>query len=448
MTSTTSTITSTTPKNIIILGAGISGLQTALSLLTSSSVSSPKPKITIIAKHLPGEKDANYCSPWAGADWRSHASRKEEDKRLRGWEEVTYRRWIEMIKREEEEGRQESEKGKKGVRMEEVERKQDDKGKEIGIAITPSLYFLGANYHGSEIDENGVWFQDIVQGYKELNISNPSGNNSETDNYPKGKLGEGIRKGVYFNTVCVDVDKYLSHLLLRVKALGAVIIRSEINTEMGLEGIIRSCKVLANDQEIEDKSDILINCTGLAARKFVGRNEREKLFPVRGQVLLLKGETRICKTLVRDLGERGDELLYVIPRPGSGRSVVGGCKQAYNWDSTPDPQLTERILQRLKDVGWADDFMKENGEIEVLDTYVGFRPGRRGGARVDVEVEDEDGEGDGEEEGEEMMRKGKGGKAKKIEGVYVIHNYGHASGGYQCSIGCAEEIVRLIGGLE
>ncbi|KAJ8067996.1 hypothetical protein OCU04_003574 [Sclerotinia nivalis] len=323
MASTTSTTTSTT-KNIIILGAGISGLQTALSILTSSSTSSSKPKIIIIAKHFPGEKDANYCSPWAGADWRSHASRNEEDKRLRGWEEVTYKRWIEMIKREEEE---EGDSGKKGVTLEAAEKKHEDKEKEIAIAITPSLYFLGANYHGSEIDENGVWFQDIVQGYQELNISNPSENNSEVDNYPKGKLGEGIRKGVYFNTVCVDVDKYLQHLLHRVKALGAIIIRSEIDTNDGLEGVIRSCKVLAKDHGVQDEFDILINCTGLAAGKFVGGNESEKLFPIRGQVLMLKGETRICKTLVRDLGERGDELLYVIPRPGSGRSVVGGCKQ-------------------------------------------------------------------------------------------------------------------------
>lgn len=82
----------------------------------------------------------------------------------------------------------------------------------------------------------------------------------------------------------------------------------------------------------------------------------------------------------------------------------------------------------------------EKGEIEVLDTYVGFRPGRKGGARV--EIEEMGGEGD-------SGRGGKGkGKAKKIEGVYVIHNYGHGSGGYQCSIGCAEEVVELVQGLE
>ncbi|CAD6444867.1 94acf180-6ebf-49b3-bb3f-57fdfe948467 [Sclerotinia trifoliorum] len=434
--------TSTTPKNIIILGAGISGLQTALSLLTSSSTSSSKPKITIIAKHFPGEKDANYCSPWAGADWRSHASRKEEDRRLRGWEEVTYKRWIEVIEREKEEKMLEN--GKKDARMEEVEPKKDHQ--EVGIAITPSLYFLGANYHGSEIDENGVWFQDVVQGYQELNPSDPTENNSELHSYPKGILGEGIRKGVYFNTVCVDVDKYLAYLLLRIKALGAIITRSEINTNGGLEGVVRSCKVLARENGVAGDVDVLINCTGLAAGKFVEKDEREKLFPVRGQVLMLKGETKVCKTLVTDLGEEGDELLYVIPRPGSGRSVVGGRKQAYSWDSNPDSQLTERILQRLKDIGWADDFMDENGDIEVLDTYVGFRPGRKGGVRVEIEVEVKaDGEEWRKEEGEMIGEKG---QARKIEDVFVLHNYGHGSGGYQCSIGCAEEIVRLIEGLE
>lgn len=242
MNSTTSTI----PKNIIILGAGISGLQTALSLLTSETPSS-KPKITIIAKYFPGEKNPNYCSPWAGADWRSHASRNEEDRRLRGWEEITYKRWNEMVKREKEEMGQRGD-GKESVGMEEVEKYHDHQ--EIGIAITPSLYFLGANYHGAEIDENGVWFQDIVQGYRELDISNPAGNNPELHNYPKGILGEGIRKSVYFNTVCVDVDKYLSYLLLRIKTLGGLTIGSEINTNDGLEGVIRSCKGLAKENGI------------------------------------------------------------------------------------------------------------------------------------------------------------------------------------------------------
>jgi D-amino-acid oxidase len=45
-------------KHILILGAGVTGLQTALSLLTSSSTSHYK--VSIIAKHWPGDESIEY----------------------------------------------------------------------------------------------------------------------------------------------------------------------------------------------------------------------------------------------------------------------------------------------------------------------------------------------------------------------------------------------------
>jgi D-amino-acid oxidase len=61
----------------------------------------------------------------------------------------------------------------------------------------------------------------------------------------------------------------------------------------------------------------------------------------------------------------------------------------------------------------------ENNGFDVVSVNVGFRPGRKGGARVE--------------------------KGETTDGVMVLHNYGHSGGGYQCSVGCAEEIVGMIG---
>jgi D-amino-acid oxidase len=44
--------------------AGVSGLTSAL-LLSKN----PAHKITIVAKHVPGDYDIEYASPWAGADY-------------------------------------------------------------------------------------------------------------------------------------------------------------------------------------------------------------------------------------------------------------------------------------------------------------------------------------------------------------------------------------------
>jgi len=63
-------------KHIIIIGAGVTGLQTALSLLTSPSTSHYN--ITIIASHIPGDLAPEYTSPWAGGHWRSHAKNTVE----------------------------------------------------------------------------------------------------------------------------------------------------------------------------------------------------------------------------------------------------------------------------------------------------------------------------------------------------------------------------------
>lgn len=44
--------------------AGVSGLTTAYLLSQNASNS-----ITVVAKHMPGDYDIEYCSPWAGANY-------------------------------------------------------------------------------------------------------------------------------------------------------------------------------------------------------------------------------------------------------------------------------------------------------------------------------------------------------------------------------------------
>ena len=50
--------------NVVVVGAGVSGLTSALLLARSG-----KYNITIVAEHMPGDYDIRYASPWAGADW-------------------------------------------------------------------------------------------------------------------------------------------------------------------------------------------------------------------------------------------------------------------------------------------------------------------------------------------------------------------------------------------
>ncbi len=56
-------------------------------------------------------------------------------------------------------------------------------------------------------------------------------------------------------------------------------------------------------------------------------------------------------------------------------------------------------------------------QLSIIRHGVGLRPGREGGTRIEGE---------------------------RIDGLPVVHSYGHGGGGYQSSYGCAEEVVRLV----
>lgn len=134
---------------------------------------------------------------------------------------------------------------------------------------------------------------------------------------------------------------------------------------------------------------------------------------------LAKGITTIDtappSTLSKEKGAPG--IIYILPRPHSSTTILGGTKQAHSYDALPNPQTTAEILEAAKQ--WAPELLNGKGEFDVLSEQVGLRPGRKGGVRCEIE--------------------GLG------EGRVVCHAYGHGGGGFQKSIGCAKKVVRLLG---
>lgn len=72
------------PEHIAILGAGIIGLTSSLVLAHAY----PSTKITLVAKHFPGDRSIEYTSPWAGANWSSMAT---DNGPLEKYDEITFR---------------------------------------------------------------------------------------------------------------------------------------------------------------------------------------------------------------------------------------------------------------------------------------------------------------------------------------------------------------------
>lgn len=158
------------------------------------------------------------------------------------------------------------------------------------------------------------------------------------------------------------------------------------------------------------KADIVVNATGLGARTLV---PDPAVHPVKGQTVLVKGEAQAIRTF---LYAGGGGIAYVIPRPGSGTSILGGTKEKGVHSADVDDVATERILARARELA-PELLTGEDGGFEVLSVQVGFRPAREGGARMEIE---------------------------EVDGFKVVHAYGHDGAGYQNSIGVAEDVVRMV----
>lgn len=113
----------------------------------------------------------------------------------------------------------------------------------------------------------------------------------------------------------------------------------------------------------------------------------------------------------------GDEATYLMTRAAGGGTILGGSFQEHNWESQPDPNLAVRIMKRC--VALCPELTGGKGieHLSVVRHGVGLRPLRDDGPRVQRE---------------------------KIEGMEVVHQYGHGGYGYQSSYGSATEALRLV----
>ncbi|KAL9134467.1 MAG: hypothetical protein Q9175_004349 [Cornicularia normoerica] len=140
------------------------------------------------------------------------------------------------------------------------------------------------------------------------------------------------------------------------------------------------------------------------------------MVPARGQTVLVRNEAiGIVGGSGTDDGD--DEVCYIIPRAAGGGTILGGCYQEGNWDSQFDPNLANRIMKRAVELCPSLTDGKDIEHLSIIRHGVGLRPVRIGGTRLEKE---------------------------KINGVWVVHNYGHGGYGYQSSYGCSQAAVKLV----
>ncbi|EIW77069.1 nucleotide-binding domain-containing protein [Coniophora puteana RWD-64-598 SS2] len=390
-------------KDVIVIGAGVIGLTSAIRLQETGQYS-----VSIVAETFPTDpKSIRYTSHWAGAHHVSHAM---GDMRQRAIDKETFDVFWELSKPgAPTEGL--------FVRHTQTEYREDDLG-----------------------PEKAYWLENMPE-FKYL-----------TD-LPFDR----VKTAYSFRTLTINTPAYLAYLQSRFIAAGGKTVRASINhisqvLEGGRHAFAVSPYTYSNSLSIVNRPrppHAVIACPGIGARTLGGIMD-EKVFPVRGQTLLLKAP---WLDYGRTMTEEDGTYTYVMPRPG-GLALVGGTREANDWYPIPREETSQAILQRayalVPDLAEPGARYKSHLpplpspkpgrelpvpegeeaiplsmlEMNTLEAGCGLRPAREGGVRLEVEWHS-------------------AGKQKDVK-IPVVYNYGHSGYGFIASWGSASYALKLL----
>nr|POE79710.1 d-amino-acid oxidase [Quercus suber] len=299
-------------------------------------------QVLVIAAHSPGDSSIRYTSPWAGAQWRTHATPAEP--MLCDWDVQTYNYWVDVIA--EENARPELPRA--GLKMYES-----------------SLFWDG------DIPED-LWWARHVKNFRHLS---PSEEAISSINRHGPVDAAPIRAGVSFEAMTMDAPRYLIYLYGKAAKLGVKFVKAELPDDGGFDRALQAARDLAAINGMPSVH-CFVNSTGIGARRLCSD---AKVEPFRGQTVLVKGEAVAARTRFGD-----GYSSYCIPRPGSGTTILGGTREKGNWSAEVDASTTSLILERCRPMV-PELRTGADGGFEVISVQCGLRPGRRGGPRMEKE---------------------------------------------------------------
>ncbi|CAH0020895.1 unnamed protein product [Clonostachys rhizophaga] len=315
-------------ETIVVIGAGVTGLTTALLLSRDKSN-----KVTVVAKHMPGDYDIEYASPFAGANILPMATKKDKSWETRTWYEM--KRLCETVP-------------EAGIHFQKctlLRREKDNKNQ-----VFPEGLF----------DPN-PWFRELYDDYRDL---------------PKNEIPAGFDSASDWTNVCINTAIYLPWLVGQLLKNGAVLKRANLSH-------IEDAKSLSHTGK---PASLIINATGLGSRK-LGGVEDTKMAPARGQVVIVRNEAPM--TGLSGTDDDPNDACYVMTRAAGGGTILGGTYHIGNWESQPDPNVAQRIMSRV--VKQLPEIAGGKGVagLDVIRHAVGLRPYRYGGVRIEKEKLDD-----------------------------------------------------------
>ncbi|EQL02609.1 FAD dependent oxidoreductase [Ophiocordyceps sinensis CO18] len=233
---------------IVIVGAGIAGLDVALVLAERGF----GPQVTVVAQFMPGDTSPEYTSPWAGCNFSAISDRDE--KALR-WDRLGYAHLARMA---------------------------SDHGEASFVARTPSVEYWDASVPHDKI--------------RTMSEASPQLTLVQFKMLPSSELPPGVQCAMSCTSFTVNAPRHLEYLERRLRDhFGVRFVRRR------LDGIRAAFATPA--------TRLVFNCTGNAARTLPGV-EDPLCYPTRGQVVLVRAPAVTCNVMRHGVDYETDAATY------------------------------------------------------------------------------------------------------------------------------------------
>ena len=268
---------------------------------------------------------------------------------------------------------------------------------------------------------------------------------------PEELRHSGYAWGLRFNAPVVDMSIYLGYLEAEVRRRHGRIVQRSVS---GWAEVMASWQdAFPHDPSSAETRRAIINCAGLGARELVGRDQDQRdssdglgVHAARGQVVRI-GSQGFDKVLLNEDDPR--RPTYVVPRLHD--IVLGGTYQEGEEDCRVESEIHGDILKRCADllIGYDQQFALSIAALagEAFAAEFGRRLGSdtasRGADSSPVtllgDISDDCG-----------LRPARAEVCLRVDALtpawYLIHNYGHGGSGVTLSWGCANEVATLLSG--
>lgn len=238
-----------------------------------------------------------------------------------------------------------------------------------GVHIRPVLFFFRKEVHSSSRDlEKMLELKDRIKGFRH----NKAMITEEAIN-----PNLALRDAYAHLAPMVDTDQYMQWLLQQVHIAGIHIVQEKIN------GLISSQEQALLQQY---RADLIVNCSGLGASELAG----EAMYPLRGALVRVKNDgvrmPKITKAycISHDESSKNQDIIFIVPR-GNDMLVLGGLAEKDEYSTaiglhnhSPVREMYERCIEFMPILRYA--------EIDAAEPVrAGLRPFRNANVRLEKE---------------------------------------------------------------